>query len=742
MRTVRGAWRALIPVILATGCGGGPEPQPGPGGDPAPSPQPSASPTPAERPAPVVDPAFADLLDREDRRVRDPDAWADLLAHDDEQVRLRAARAVGRVRAQSLAAALLGRLADEGSSAVRQELVFALGQVGAEEARESLVGLLTDDDGALATQAARALGKLPLSAATVLALTRCAVPGETPALAHAAILSLVRLRGRRANPDTALDPDAEAVLEEVLLQGSRGDDPELRWRSVFALSEIEIPGRRELLVEALQAADPLSRLFAARGLKRIDPVDDAVHGYAELETVVERLGAERDPHVAAALCDLLAARENPYALAALEEAVQRHDSPADHHVRHAAVVAARKILSAHEGEERVADEDIEHGRNTCRHALRDPSPRVRAAALLALARLRDLDAPGISSAFAQHEDLYDRIAAAESASELPDAAASPLLARLVRDPAPAVICAALGDLGERAERVGEGQDVRRWEAREAAKTVLKTSDVAARSVALALLGDVGLGDDVAAMATTYERAEWAGDVEVRQEALRAAAALTLRLRAEATSVFSPALRASMLTSALLRNGLKDPSLAVRAVAADQLEALYGKRPEVPPPSAGTSTAAVVPGVDLLLASENPRVLLQTSKGELELELLREEAPRHVASFLRLAQSGFFDGLVFHRVVSGFVAQGLDPRGDGWGTGDVVLHDEINDVPFLGGVVGMPNSGPDTGGCQVFLTHVPTPHLDGSYTVFGRVLTGMDVLHALDVGDRCLGVTVR
>ena len=87
-------------------------------------------------------------------------------------------------------------------------------------------------------------------------------------------------------------------------------------------------------------------------------------------------------------------------------------------------------------------------------------------------------------------------------------------------------------------------------------------------------------------------------------------------------------------------------------------------------------------------------------------------------------------------------QWRDPRGDGWGTGDVFLRDEINSVPYLSGAVGMPNAGPDTGGCQLFITHVPTPHLDGNYTVFARVVEGMDVVHAIDVGDAVERVTLE
>jgi cyclophilin family peptidyl-prolyl cis-trans isomerase len=104
--------------------------------------------------------------------------------------------------------------------------------------------------------------------------------------------------------------------------------------------------------------------------------------------------------------------------------------------------------------------------------------------------------------------------------------------------------------------------------------------------------------------------------------------------------------------------------------------------------------------------------------------------------LARVRAGKCDGLPIHRVVSGFVVQGLDPRGDGWGTGGVFLRDEIGRTPYLRGTLGMPNAGPDSGGCQFFLTLEPTPHLDGRYTVFGRVVSGMDVVDSLDVGDVC------
>ena len=94
------------------------------------------------------------------------------------------------------------------------------------------------------------------------------------------------------------------------------------------------------------------------------------------------------------------------------------------------------------------------------------------------------------------------------------------------------------------------------------------------------------------------------------------------------------------------------------------------------------------------------------------------------------------------MVSDFVIQGGDPRGDGWGGPGYAVRDEINTVRFDRGAVGMPKSGRDTGGCQLFVTHVPTPHLDGNYTVFGKVISGMGVVDRIEVGDAILSARIR
>jgi cyclophilin family peptidyl-prolyl cis-trans isomerase/HEAT repeat protein len=126
--------------------------------------------------------------------------------------------------------------------------------------------------------------------------------------------------------------------------------------------------------------------------------------------------------------------------------------------------------------------------------------------------------------------------------------------------------------------------------------------------------------------------------------------------------------------------------------------------------------------------------LDTTKGSFTIEFLPEAAPLTVDNFVQLARRGYFNRVTFHRVVSNFVIQGGDPRGDGNGGPGYSIRCEVNEVPYERAAVGMALSGKDTGGSQWFVTHSPQPHLDGGYTIFGRVVSGMDVVDNIARGD--------
>ena len=134
--------------------------------------------------------------------------------------------------------------------------------------------------------------------------------------------------------------------------------------------------------------------------------------------------------------------------------------------------------------------------------------------------------------------------------------------------------------------------------------------------------------------------------------------------------------------------------------------------------------------------------IETEKGNLVLELFAADAPVTVNNFVFLAREGFYDGTTFHRVIPGFVAQGGDPTGTGTGTPGYRFADEFSEHTHIAGALSMANSGPNTNGCQFFITYTPQNHLDGKHSVFGQLVEGMDVLEKIKQGDTILRITIE
>jgi cyclophilin family peptidyl-prolyl cis-trans isomerase len=143
-----------------------------------------------------------------------------------------------------------------------------------------------------------------------------------------------------------------------------------------------------------------------------------------------------------------------------------------------------------------------------------------------------------------------------------------------------------------------------------------------------------------------------------------------------------------------------------------------------------------------MATENPIAEIETTLGTIKIELFPKEAPDTVKNFVTLVEKGYYDGVIFHRVIPGFMIQGGDPTGTGRGGPGYTINDEFH--PKLrhnkAGMLSMANAGPDTGGSQFFITLAPTPHLDDRHAIFGQVIEGQDVVKKIgdvprDRGDR-------
>ena len=138
-----------------------------------------------------------------------------------------------------------------------------------------------------------------------------------------------------------------------------------------------------------------------------------------------------------------------------------------------------------------------------------------------------------------------------------------------------------------------------------------------------------------------------------------------------------------------------------------------------------------------------KIILHTSKGDIEATIFASKVPMTAANYLNLAKKGYYNGITFHRVIANFMIQGGDPTATGSGGPGYKFADEI--VPTLkhdkAGIFSMANSGPGTNGSQFFITHNPTPHLDGKHTVFGEVTKGQDVVNKIEKGDKITTIDV-
>ena len=136
-------------------------------------------------------------------------------------------------------------------------------------------------------------------------------------------------------------------------------------------------------------------------------------------------------------------------------------------------------------------------------------------------------------------------------------------------------------------------------------------------------------------------------------------------------------------------------------------------------------------------------VINTNKGSIRVELYPDKTPLTCANFVNLAKRGYYNGIVFHRVIPDFMVQGGDPAGTGSGGPGYKFEDEVNTgLKHTGpGILSMANAGPGTNGSQFFITHVATPWLDGKHTVFGKVVEGQDVVDAIAQGDKMESVTI-
>ena len=191
----------------------------------------------------------------------------------------------------------------------------------------------------------------------------------------------------------------------------------------------------------------------------------------------------------------------------------------------------------------------------------------------------------------------------------------------------------------------------------------------------------------------------------------------------------------------LRRNFRVQLIRTRVIANDQVKQSRFKS-EIASSRYGFATITILLGGILLMSpahaqGKNPTATIETNKGKIVVELYKDEAPKTVENFITLAKKGFYNGIIFHRVIPNFMIQTGDPTGTGRGGPGYTFPDEIS--PKLHhsepGILSMANAGPDTNGSQFFITLVPTPWLDGKHAVFGKVIEGQSVVDQIAAVQR-------
>ena len=628
---------------------------------------------------------------------------------------------------------------------LRAAATLAIGQVGPDVGRPGAVrlrALLKDPDVTVAANAAYALGLLrdsasipdlavALSANHELAREAAWAMGEIGAPARAAIISGLQ-SGK--DHDTSIQLLlAAAKLRPVPLAEVRPylvkAHPSLVWAAAYAIARTRAPGGvRDLIdLEASPAlsvrpqnpdrsiemsapyTDPLTgnqraRAEIARGLAKSAAGDSlGPRAFA----VLARLVGDVAPHVRVNAVRSLGTY-GPIAKAALINAARDSDA----NVRVAAAQSFSSVLSPDATELAAlwtADTSL-----------------VYRASLLASATRAGLRPPELRQ-WAGSPDWKLRAAVAGAAGDTLDRSfAISRAVPLTRDPDPRVRVVAYGALAPAASMPLEDS------IHALLVNGLRDPDFYVRATVIGALAERPSATDLSAVLASYSLAGRDSANDARLAAIQYVGALWRK--------DSSALNATWLAH-----------LAQTPVPGDPLERAAGKGipvwanwasvPATPKPL-GWYESLVRDIVLPLHRGKTLNATINTARGPIRLELFGADAPITVRNFLALAGSGYYRNTRFHRVVPNFVAQDGDPRDDGNGGPGYSIRDEMNRRRYERGAVGMALSGPDTGGSQYFITHSPQPHLDGHYTVFGRVVRGFDVLDRIVQGDLITGVDPR
>ncbi len=625
------------------------------------------------------DPARARLLSiaiAEDERRLDADSLTAWSGDSDPRVRLRTAYAIG-IAGDTSHAAILKRLLFDQDRIVGREAVFAAGQISAAALLGDLAQLISLPDEAVRVRCVDALSKIGGDSAAALICRTALDKKELASVRAIATRSLFRLK--------------DSTSAQALLSLSASPDSAIKEAAYYGLARRKVDGAGVALRAGLESTKQNIRCFAADGLARLGDsaavetllskaIDQPWRVQYHAIEAAGRLGWKATPQQLFGGAILV---QNPY----LQAAALRTFSPG--------------------GESILQQDEIAL-------LLESEIAAVAAEALLAETRLTEGKNWFSLERFIASPNASHRQAAAQACGIVRSNRARAALTGLLNDPVPGVRGEALEQMFAFADSVLT--DTRLHQA-------LEDPDLIPVAIACSKIAEDSLTKFVPQLAARFHSAE------------------------------SDDIRESLLDALVHIGGVADSSTVLRSVCElsrasesffiREKGRLLGRKIgfSSDPGADHFSTNVSDANFDDIYNPQQrrPHVAIETSRGTIEIELNVDAAPKTVYNFLKLARSGFYDNRVWHRVVPDFVIQDGCPRGDGWGGPGYAIRCEYNALPYVAGSVGMATSGKDTGGSQYFICHSAQPHLDGRYTLFGQVVSGMEVVLQMQQGDKVIAV---
>ncbi|HJP92778.1 MAG TPA: peptidylprolyl isomerase [Pyrinomonadaceae bacterium] len=672
----------------------------------------------------------------EDQRRWDDDL-RNLFTSPNAEIRKRSALAAGRIGNEDSLTALTKLLEQDNDTSVRAMAAFAIGEVESEAGATALLATLKNTSEAVEVRARaiEALGKIA-----------AALPKEKEARQRelgAAILDALKtaeneqlillgltaaLRSRPTN--------AGATIAKFLTN----QNPRVREDAANALARLRLNDGNDQLRKLLTTdADPVVRANAARVL-------GVTEDKSSLYTLISRATGDSDSRVRVSAIRALASLKN---VRAADELLKRGQTlaqqdlsarPAELNEILEIATTLGRLLAQKEDQTTISwlrkiNASLNHTAPEVEFALVRIAPSTYladfGAADQAKRKVQETillnwrAAAGVAAGLGEIAALPDSV---KNKSELAARAESLLRAMLDYRNSGLTINTLLAVHSEyaipdvlRALAAFKPQDLA-----SVLRAQFKESDVIVRATAADLLGDLPSSEEnTRALATAWPQA--AKDA-LNDAALSILDTLGKQKTSEANELIKAALKSNdhlirrRAVALLKANGAGDFSSEIGTVQTRNTDADYKRA--------------------LARIGRTVRAVVTTSKGSFTIEFLPELAPLTVDNFVQLAQRGYFRNVTIHRVVPNFVIQDGDPRGDGNGGPGYQIRCEINQAIYDRAAVGMALSGKDTGGSQWFVTHSPQPHLDGGYTVFGRVVAGMDVVDKIVRGDVIQSIAIR